>query len=75
MIPMEACCQTSTSLSLGRWNDDELGAMCHTIWNNDDELGAMCHTIWNNDDELGAMRHTIWNNDDVELGAMVCDSD
>ena len=25
-------------------------------WNDDDELGAMCHTIWNNDDvELGAM--------------------
>ena len=61
VIPIEACCQTRTSLSLGRWNDDELGAMCHTIWNNDDELGAMCHTIWNNDDD--------------ELGAMVCDSD
>ena len=43
VIPIEACGETSTSLSLGPWNDDvELGAMCHTIWNNDDdELGAM----------------------------------
>ena len=42
VIPIEACGETSTSLSLGRWNDDvELGAMCHTIWNVDDELEGM----------------------------------
>ena len=80
VIPIEACGETSTSLSLGRWNDDELGAMCHTIWNwghvsHHMELGAMCYTIWNDDDELGARCHTIWNNDDDELGGMVCDSD